>query len=50
MTKLTKILAMLLLAASCSFANWLGGTSEPENTKKIDGKVFYQITTPVELA
>ena len=50
MTKLTKILAMLLLAASCSFANWLGGTSEPENTKKIDGKVFYQITTPEELA
>lgn len=50
MTKLTKILAMLLLAATCSFANWLGGTSEPENTKKIDGKVFYQITTPEELA
>ena len=50
MTKLTKILAMLLMSAACSFANWLGGTSEPENTKKIDGKVFYQITTPEELA
>ncbi|PJJ42733.1 InlB B-repeat-containing protein [Hallerella succinigenes] len=50
MTKLTKILAMLLFVATSSFANWLGGTSEPENTKKIDGKVFYQITTPEELA
>ncbi|MCQ2121173.1 MAG: InlB B-repeat-containing protein [Fibrobacter sp.] len=50
MSKIVKILTILLLAAACSFANWHGGSNEPENTKKIDGKVFYLISTPEELA
>ena len=45
-----KILALLLLAMTCSFANWTGGTKEPELRTKIDGKVFYLISTPEELA
>lgn len=40
----------MLLSVSAFAANWTGSTSEPENTKKIDGKVFYVITSAEELA
>ncbi len=46
----TKILLFLLVAAIQAFAAWTGGTSEPESTRKIGGKIFYEITTPEELA
>ncbi len=45
-----KIIALLLLAMTCSFADWTGSTSEPASMKKIDGKAFYVITTADELA
>ena len=49
--RLHKILFLLLtLLTSYSFAGWTGGTSEPESTRKIGGKIFYEITTPEELA
>lgn len=38
------------LSASLCAADWTGSTSEPESTKKIDGKVFYVITSAEELA
>ena len=41
---------MLCLAASAFAANWTGATSEPENSKKINGKIFYVITSAEELA
>lgn len=50
MNKAKKIIVLLLLAVTCSFANWLGKTSEPELRTKIDGKTFYLISTPEELA
>ena len=43
-------LLVLCLAASLYAANWNGSTREPESTKKIDGKVFYVITSAEELA
>ena len=46
----TKILLFLLVATIQAFAAWTGGTSEPESTRKIGGKIFYEITTPEELA
>lgn len=45
-----KIVALLLLAMTCSFADWTGSTSEPASMKKIEGKAFYVITTADELA
>ncbi len=44
------LILTLALAVSAFAANWTGSTSEPENTKKIDGKVFYVITSAEELA
>ena len=41
---------VLCLATSLCAANWNGSTREPESTKKIDGKVFYVITSAEELA
>ena len=51
MQKLKTLFLQLALFASFSFgAAWTGSNSEPENMKKIDGKSFYVITTPEELA
>lgn len=44
------LILTLVFAVSAFAANWTGSTSEPENTKKIDGKVFYVITRAEELA
>lgn len=47
----TKLLALLMLAlATAADANWNGTVSEPENTSKIDGKIYYELTSPEELA
>ncbi len=48
--KAIPILVGMLLLATTAFADWTGSTSEPENTKKINGKVFYVITSAEELA
>ncbi len=50
MKKIIFVLCMLCLAASAFAANWTGATSEPENSKKINGKIFYVITSAEELA
>ena len=51
MKPIKTLILLLALLASFSFgAAWTGANSEPENTKKIDGKTFYVITTPEELA
>ena len=50
MKKIIFVLCMLCLAASAFAANWTGATSEPENSKKINGKIFYVITSTEELA
>ena len=50
MKKIIFVLCMLCLAASAFAADWTGATSEPENSKKINGKVFYVITSAEELA
>ncbi len=45
------LVSLLALLVSNAFAaTWTGSTSEPENTRKIDGKTFYVITTADELA
>lgn len=51
MTEKIKILFMgMLLFASIVFADWDGSSSKPKNTREIDGKVFYEISSPEELA
>lgn len=50
MKKIIFALCMLCLAASAFAANWTGATSEPENLKRINGKIFYVITSAEELA
>ena len=51
MKPIKSLFLLLALLASFSFgAAWTGSNSEPENMKKIDGKSFYVITTPEELA
>ena len=51
MKPIKSLFLLLALFASFSFgATWTGSNSEPENMKKIDGKSFYVITTPEELA
>ena len=52
MKNIQKLLWLLVLCLSASLyaANWNGSTREPESTKKIDGKVFYVITSAEELA
>ena len=52
MKNIQKLLRLLVLCLSASLyaANWNGSTREPESTKKIDGKVFYVITSAEELA
>ena len=43
------IVALVFLSTS-AFADWDGSSSEPKNTREIDGKVFYEISSPEELA
>ncbi len=52
MKNIKKQLCFLFLGLSVSLyaANWDGSTSEPKNTKEIDGKTFYVITAAEELA
>ncbi len=52
MKNIQKLLRLLVFSLSASLyaANWNGSTREPESTKKIDGKVFYVITSAEELA
>lgn len=47
--KIVRALLLLLLAATSSFANWTGSTSEPD-IATVDGVEYYQIGTPEELA
>ena len=46
---LKKILAILLFICSLVFANWEGAVKKP-STREIDGKEFYEIATPENLA
>lgn len=49
--KIKSLTFCLLFFISASFAaNWNGSSSEPKNTREIDGKVFYEISSPEELA
>ena len=50
MSKYSKIIVPLLLVATYAFANWTGSISEPELRTRIEGKEFYLISTPEELA
>src|SRR5574344_354774 len=43
-------LLCLLSFTTANAASWAGATSEPESTKKIDGKIFYVLTKAEELA
>lgn len=44
------LIVALMFLGSFAFADWDGSSSEPKNTKEIDGKIFYEISNPEELA
>lgn len=44
------VIVFLLMASQLFAAAWTGSTSEPTDTKRIDGKIFYVITNADELA
>ena len=44
------VLILFFFVANLFAAAWTGSTSEPENTVKVGGKIFYAITSPEELA
>lgn len=44
------LLVYLMAAVVASAANWLGAMTEPENQRKISGKVYYVITSANDLA
>lgn len=46
---LKKLVAALLFVCPLVFANWVGGLKKP-STREIDGKEFYEIATPENLA
>lgn len=50
MTSKNKVLTLLLAFALNAFAEWTGANVEPASTKTIDGKKFYVVSTPDELA
>ena len=43
------IVALVFLSTS-AFADWDGSSGKPKNTRIVDGKVFYEISSPEELA
>lgn len=45
-----KIVYVVTIVAISAFAAWTGSNLEPSSTKTIDGKKFYEISTPDELA
>ena len=45
-----KIVYIVTIVAISAFAAWTGSNLEPSSTKTIDGKKFYEISTPDELA
>ena len=44
------LIISLMFFGSSAFADWDGSSSKPKNTREIDGKVFYEISSPEELA
>ena len=44
------LIVALMFLGSFAFADWDGSSSEPKNTREIDGKIFYEISNPEELA
>ena len=44
------LIVALMFLGSSAFADWDGSSSEPKNTREIDGKAFYEISSPEELA
>ncbi len=44
------LIFLLVVFVASAFADWDGSSSEPKNTREIDGKVFYEISSPEELA
>ena len=44
------LIVALMFLGSFAFADWDGSSSKPKNTREIDGKIFYEISNPEELA
>lgn len=44
------LIVALVFLNSFAFADWDGSSRKPKNTREIDGKIFYEISSPEELA
>lgn len=50
MLKLKTMPALLILTMAVAANAWTGGNMEPENSRKIGGKIYYELTNADELA
>ena len=50
MNKKEKFLGVVLALSTFCFAEWSGESSKPSSSRQIDGKTFWSITSPEELA
>ncbi len=45
-----KIIGILFILSTFCFAEWSGDASQPSSSRQVDGKTFWSITSPEELA
>ena len=50
MNKVKKNIGILFILSTFCFAEWSGDASQPSSSRQVDGKIFWSITSPEELA
>jgi hypothetical protein len=50
MNKVKKFIGILFILSTFCFAEWSGDASQPSSSRQVDGKTFWSITSPEELA
>ena len=50
MNKVKKNIGILFILSTFCFAEWSGDASQPSSSRQVDGKTFWSITSPEELA
>lgn len=50
MNKVKKFIGILFILSTFCFAEWSGDASQPSSSHQVDGKTFWSITSPEELA
>ena len=50
MSEVKRIIGILYILSAFCFAEWSGDASQPSSSRQVDGKTFWSITSPEELA